>query len=37
MRVKFQTNEKLLSSHAYAAYEKTFENPEFVGGKKDIS
>ena len=37
MKVIFQTDAKLLSSHAYSAYEKTFENPEFVGGKKDIS
>ena len=37
MRVGFQTNANMLSSHAYAAYEKTFENPKFVGGKKDIS
>ena len=37
MRVGFQTGTKLLSTHADAANEKTFENPKFVGGKKDIS
>ena len=37
MRVGFQTNAKMLSTHADAANEKTFENPKFVGGKKDIS